>query len=128
MCFHLTENDVPLESFDVEALTVDPDTARRATPQSARPAARRQRQSALDSAPLGSPTPAPADVSSSPIEDTSISVIDAAACNAIVRRGCRRTPPKIAVDRAPSVVGIAAGTIYTANNGDNTVSVVPITR
>ncbi len=64
------------------------------------------------------------------LEDTSISVIDAAACNAIVRRGCSRTPPKIAVGRVPSAVAIdpTTGTIYTSNNGDNTVSVVPITK
>jgi DNA-binding beta-propeller fold protein YncE len=60
------------------------------------------------------------------IEDTSISVIDAATCNAIISFGCSRTQPKVAVGRAPFAVAIdpTVGTIYTSN-GDNTVSIAP---
>ena len=60
------------------------------------------------------------------IEDTSVSVIDAATCNAIISFGCSGTQPKLAVGRAPLAVAIdpTVGTIYTSN-GDNTVSIVP---
>jgi DNA-binding beta-propeller fold protein YncE len=60
------------------------------------------------------------------IEDTSVSVINAATCNAIISFGCGRTQPKLPVGRAPLAVAIdpTAGTIYTSN-GDNTVSIVP---
>jgi len=59
------------------------------------------------------------------IEDTSVSVIDAATCNAIIRFGCARAQPKVAVGRAPFAVAIdpTVGTIYTSN-GDDTVSIV----
>jgi DNA-binding beta-propeller fold protein YncE len=63
------------------------------------------------------------------IEDTSVSVIDAAACNAVVSFGCRFNQPKLAVGRAPSAVTVDpwAGTVYVSN-GDGTVSVIPAIR
>ena len=63
------------------------------------------------------------------IEDTSVSVIDAGTCNAIISFGCTGTQPKLAVGRAPLAVAIdpTVGTIYTSN-GDNTVSIAPTIR
>jgi DNA-binding beta-propeller fold protein YncE len=63
------------------------------------------------------------------IEDTSVSVINAATCNAIISLGCGRAQPKLPVGRAPRAVAIdpTVGTIYTSN-GDNTVSIVPAIR
>jgi YVTN family beta-propeller protein len=63
------------------------------------------------------------------IEDTSISVINAATCNAIITTSCNRTQPKFPAGRAPTAVTIdpAVGTIYVSN-GDNTVSIIPATR
>jgi YVTN family beta-propeller protein len=60
------------------------------------------------------------------IEDTSISVINAATCNATVTTSCKHAQPKFPAGRAPSAVTIdpAVGTIYVSN-GDNTVSVIP---
>ena len=63
------------------------------------------------------------------IEDTSVSVINAAHCNATNTTGCHRTQPRFPVGRAPGFVTIdpAARTIYTSN-GDNTISIIPATR
>jgi DNA-binding beta-propeller fold protein YncE len=63
------------------------------------------------------------------IEDTSVSVINAATCNATVTISCGRTQPRFPVGRAPSAVTIdpAARTIYTAT-GDNTISIIPVIR
>jgi YVTN family beta-propeller protein len=63
------------------------------------------------------------------IEDTSISVINAANCNAIITTSCNRTQPKFPAGRAPTAVSIdpAAATIYVSN-GDNTVSIIPAIR
>jgi DNA-binding beta-propeller fold protein YncE len=60
------------------------------------------------------------------IEDTSISVINGATCNATVTTSCHRTQPKFPAGRAPNAVTIdpAVGTIYVSN-GDDTVSVIP---
>jgi YVTN family beta-propeller protein len=60
------------------------------------------------------------------IEDTSISVINTANCNAIVASGCHHAQPKFPAGRAPSAVTIdpTVGTIYTSN-GDNTISAIP---
>ena len=60
------------------------------------------------------------------LQDTSISVINAATCNATITTGCHRTQPRFPVGRAPIAITIdpAARTIYTAN-GDNTVSIIP---
>jgi DNA-binding beta-propeller fold protein YncE len=63
------------------------------------------------------------------IEDTSVSVIDAATCNAIVTSSCNQAQPKLPAGRAPGAVVIdpATGTIYTSN-GDSTVSIIRATR
>ena len=63
------------------------------------------------------------------IEDTSISIINTASCNAIITTGCHHAQPKLPAGRAPTAVTIdpTAGTIYTSN-GDNTVSVIPTIR
>ena len=63
------------------------------------------------------------------LEDTSISVINAAHCNAIVTTGCHHTQPRFPAGRAPGTVTIdlAARTIYTSN-GDNTISIIPAIR
>jgi YVTN family beta-propeller protein len=62
-------------------------------------------------------------------EDTSISVIDAATCNAVVSSSCGSAQPELAVGRAPFAVAVdpTVGTIYVSN-GDGTVSIVPATR
>jgi DNA-binding beta-propeller fold protein YncE len=63
------------------------------------------------------------------IEDTSVSVIDAATCNAILTSSCNQAQPKLPAGRAsgPLAIDPATGTIYTSN-GDNTVSIIPATR
>jgi DNA-binding beta-propeller fold protein YncE len=63
------------------------------------------------------------------IQDTSVSVINAAHCNAIVTVGCHRTQPRFPAGRAPDTVTIdpVARTIYTSN-GDNTISIIPAIR
>ena len=60
------------------------------------------------------------------IEDVSISVINAATCNATVTSSCKHAQPKFPAGRAPSAVTIdpAARTIYVSN-GDNTISIIP---
>jgi DNA-binding beta-propeller fold protein YncE len=60
------------------------------------------------------------------IEDTSVSVINAATCNATTTTSCHCPQPRFPVGRAPSAVAIdpAARTMYIAN-GDDTVSVIP---
>ena len=63
------------------------------------------------------------------VEDASVSVINAATCNATVTTGCHGPQPRFPVGRAPNVIAIdpAAQTIYTANL-DNTLSIIPATR
>jgi DNA-binding beta-propeller fold protein YncE len=63
------------------------------------------------------------------IEDASVSVIDAATCNATITSSCGQPQPKVPAGRAPNSVAVdaATGTIYTSN-GDNTVSVIPMIR
>jgi len=60
------------------------------------------------------------------IEDTSVSVIDAATCNSVVSSSCSVLQPKLPVGRAPLAVAIdpKEGTAYVSN-GDDTVSIVP---
>ena len=55
-----------------------------------------------------------------------ISVIDGDTCNAHNHSGCHRTPPTISVGNFPDGVAIdeATHTVYVANVGDNTVSVI----
>ena len=63
------------------------------------------------------------------IEDTSVSVINAATCNATDTAGCHRAQPKFPVGRAPGAVTIdpMVGAVYTSN-GDDTVSIIPVPR
>ena len=63
------------------------------------------------------------------IEDTSVSVVNGARCNAIVTAGYNRTQPRFPAGRAPGTVttDAAVRTIYTSN-GDNTISIIPATR
>jgi DNA-binding beta-propeller fold protein YncE len=63
------------------------------------------------------------------IEDTSVTVINAATCNATVTSSCRKPQPRFPAGRAPKGIAIdpAARTIYTANL-DNTVSIIPAGR
>ena len=62
------------------------------------------------------------------IEDTSVSVINDTTCNGQDTDGCGQTPPKIAVGNYPSQTAVdpAVGSAYVTN-GDNTVSVIPLT-
>lgn len=63
------------------------------------------------------------------IEDTSVSVIDAATCNAAITSSCSLTQPRFPVGRAPAAVAVnpAVGTVYVSN-GDGTVSIIPAVR
>jgi DNA-binding beta-propeller fold protein YncE len=63
------------------------------------------------------------------IEDTSVSVIDATTCNAIVTASCHQAQPKLPAGRGPQWVTVdpIVGTIYVINS-DNTVSIIPATR
>lgn len=55
-----------------------------------------------------------------------VSVINGATCNASVTTGCGDTPPTVTVGSLPAGVAVnqAMDTIYVANLGDNTVSVI----
>jgi YVTN family beta-propeller protein len=59
-------------------------------------------------------------------EDNTVSVISGATCNATHTRGCRQTPPTVAVGNGPLGVAVdqASNTIYVTNRFDNTVSVI----
>ena len=61
-------------------------------------------------------------------EDTSVSMIDGAACNSQHTSGCSRTPPKIAVGDYPGSIAVDpnAGTAYVST--PEGVSVIPLTR
>ena len=61
-------------------------------------------------------------------EDASVSVINENTCNGTNTTGCDQTPPKVAVGNYPIPIAIdpQAGTAYVTN-GDNTVSVIPLT-
>ncbi len=63
------------------------------------------------------------------IEDTSVSVINGATCNGSDTAGCSQTPTKVAVGNYPSAIAVdpAVGSAYVTN-GDNTVSVIPLTH
>jgi DNA-binding beta-propeller fold protein YncE len=59
--------------------------------------------------------------------ENTVSVIDAAACNAKVTSGCaRKQPATVLVGTFPTAidVDVATDTIYVANSNDNTVSVI----
>lgn len=55
-----------------------------------------------------------------------VSVISGRKCNATVRSGCRATPRSITVGTTPDAVVVdqATDTVYVANRGSNTVSVI----
>ena len=55
-----------------------------------------------------------------------VSVIDGARCNASVTSGCGNTPPSVKVGNSPAGVAVdqATDTIYVANSGGTTVSVI----
>jgi DNA-binding beta-propeller fold protein YncE len=73
--------------------------------------------------------PANQTVAVSNVEDNSVTVINAATCNATITTSCHRTQPRFPAGRAPNVIAIdpAAQTIYTANL-DNTLSIIPAGR
>jgi YVTN family beta-propeller protein len=58
--------------------------------------------------------------------DNTVSVIDGATCNGTNRAGCDQAPPVVTVGNSPNGIAIdqRTDTIYVANNGDNTVSVI----
>jgi YVTN family beta-propeller protein len=60
------------------------------------------------------------------INDNTVSVINAAICNARVASGCDQTPPTVAAGNGPLPVALddATHTLYVANQGDDTVSVI----
>ena len=62
------------------------------------------------------------------IQDTSVSVIDGAACNGQHTSSCSRTPPKIAVGDYPGSIAVdpKVGTAYVSTADG--VSVIPLTR
>jgi DNA-binding beta-propeller fold protein YncE len=63
------------------------------------------------------------------LQDTSVSVINAATCNATITISCHRAQPRFPVGRASNGVAIdpAARTAYISNL-DNTVSIIPANR
>jgi DNA-binding beta-propeller fold protein YncE len=60
----------------------------------------------------------------------SISVVGPGICSAAMTKGCRSEAPTLPVGSAPSGVAVDAAThtVYVANQGDNTVSVVDASR
>jgi len=58
--------------------------------------------------------------------DDTVSVLNGATCNATVTSGCRAVPPTVQVGAAPQALlaDPTTGTLYAANSGDSTVSVV----
>jgi DNA-binding beta-propeller fold protein YncE len=58
--------------------------------------------------------------------DDTVSVLNAATCNATVTSGCHDVPPTVQVGAAPQALltDPTTGTLYAANSGDSTVSVV----
>jgi YVTN family beta-propeller protein len=62
--------------------------------------------------------------------DDTVSVVAAASCNAEVITGCRHKPPAIKVGTSPDGLAFDGLTrsLYVANQGDNTVSVIDTAR
>jgi DNA-binding beta-propeller fold protein YncE len=60
--------------------------------------------------------------------DDTVSVLNAATCNATVMSGCHAAPPTVQVGGAPQALlaDPTTGTLYSANEGDSTVSVVNV--
>jgi DNA-binding beta-propeller fold protein YncE len=59
-------------------------------------------------------------------QDATLSVINTQLCNATQSAGCAATPPTLAVGNFPGRFALnpATHTLYLANNGDNTISVI----
>jgi YVTN family beta-propeller protein len=59
-------------------------------------------------------------------DDNTVSVINGATCNGTDNSGCGQSPPTVAVGAFPDGLAVdeATNTIYVANGGDNTVSVI----
>jgi YVTN family beta-propeller protein len=59
-------------------------------------------------------------------EDSTVSVIDGAICNATFTPGCDQRPPDLATGFFPGYldVDLATGTVYVSNQDENTVSVL----
>jgi YVTN family beta-propeller protein len=59
-------------------------------------------------------------------EDSAVSVIDGAICNAVNTAGCAQRPPEVGTGFDPGYLGIdaATNTVYVANQNENTVSVL----
>jgi YVTN family beta-propeller protein len=58
--------------------------------------------------------------------DNTVSVIDGRTCNGTVTSGCNQTPATVTVGSGPGGVAVdqATDSVYVANGGDNTVSVI----
>ncbi len=63
------------------------------------------------------------------LEDASISIINAATCNATITESCHSPQPRFPVGRVPGAITLdpVVQTIYTSN-GDDTVSIIPAIR
>jgi YVTN family beta-propeller protein len=59
-------------------------------------------------------------------EDSTVSVIDGAICNAARTAGCNQRPPQVATEFFPGYLDIdlATDTVYVSNQDENTVSVL----
>lgn len=59
-------------------------------------------------------------------EDSTVSVIDGATCNASITSGCSQSPPTVGVGFDPGTPGIdvPTDTVYVPNQNENTVSVL----
>lgn len=60
----------------------------------------------------------------------SVSLVAAAGCSAVGTSGCRNVPPSVRVGSSPDGLAVdgTTHTLYVANQGDNTVSVVSTAR
>ena len=60
------------------------------------------------------------------VGENTVSVINAASCNAAVRSGCADTPPVFHVGNGPFGIAVndRTNTVYVANSGDDTLSVM----
>lgn len=70
--------------------------------------------------------PATGTVYAANFTDSTVSVIDPARCNAARTRGCRHPAPTAKVGAGPDGLAVDRGTstVYVANGGNNTVSVI----
>ncbi len=60
------------------------------------------------------------------VNDGTVSVINVAKCNRAITSGCGQSPPTVQVGSGPVSLAVDQNTdtIYVANSGDNTVSVI----